>query len=77
MWRAESSAPAVGGAVPPEAAAVECGGISRVGDLFLEAWIWPEAGDGEAGVGPDWSGRCDLGGSHGRMLLAGGAPAPE
>lgn len=41
-------------------------------------WIWQEAGDGEAGVGgaADWSGRRGVGGSHGRMLLAGGAPAP-
>lgn len=45
--------------------------------VLLGAWIWPEAGDVEEGVGPDWRERRDLVGSHGRMLLAGGAPAPE
>ena len=45
--------------------------------MLLGAWIWPAAGDGKEGLGLDWRERRDLGGSHGRMLLAGGAPAPE
>lgn len=45
--------------------------------LVSGAWIWPELGDVEEGVGPDIRERRDLWGSHGRMLLAGGAPAPE
>jgi hypothetical protein len=40
-------------------------------------WICPEAGDEEVGVESDWRERRDLGGSHGRMLIAGAAPAPE
>jgi hypothetical protein len=36
--------------------------------VLLGAWIRPEAGDVEEGVEPD------LVGSHGHMLLAGGAP---
>jgi hypothetical protein len=37
--------------------------------VLLGAWIRPQAGDVEEGVGPD------LVGSHGHMLLAEGAPA--